>query len=311
VWPWASFAAPAAGTVRKAAFNLFVALGWQQGVSNATKLHFLAYYPVRTALPDLNSNLANTARAKAAEAIRSAFALQKDQDRKIRMPHSDACPPRYNIHTYRVDWESQTVRLSLVGGRQTIRFRVPDYGVLRVRSAEVMPCSFPRPGPRPRRRRLQRALNKAAIYALLTAFSVVFMIPAVWLILSSFKWNIFLFRQFFSSIPRELEEAATIDGAGRFRTFWNIILPNSKAVLAIVTVFTIQGFWTDLFNPVIYLNTPENFTLALGVTTLIGAQVTRFGPLMAASVLMTVPMILLYFMDQRYIEQGVVTSGIK
>jgi putative transposase len=110
-----------------AAFNLFVELGWREGVSNATKLHFLAYYSVRTALPDLNSNLTNTARAKAAEALRSAFTLRKDQHRKVSMPRSDACPPRYNIHTYRVDWESWTVRMSLVGGRQTIRFSVPEY----------------------------------------------------------------------------------------------------------------------------------------------------------------------------------------
>jgi putative transposase len=109
------------------AFNLFVKLGWANGVSNATKLHFLAYYHVRTALPHLNSNLTNTARAKAAEALRSAFTLRKDQDRKVSMPRSSSCSPRYNIHTYRLDWESQTVRMSLVGGRQTIRFRVPDY----------------------------------------------------------------------------------------------------------------------------------------------------------------------------------------
>jgi len=96
-----------------AAFNLFVERGSRESISNATKLHFLAYYPVRATLPGLNSNLANTARAKAAEALRSAFALRKDQERKVSMPRSDACPPRYNIHTYRVDWESQTVRLSL------------------------------------------------------------------------------------------------------------------------------------------------------------------------------------------------------
>ena len=102
-----------------------------------------------------------------------------------------------------------------------------------------------------------------------------------------------------------------LDGANRFTIFWRLVIPNSKAVFALVTVFTIQGFWTDIFNPVIYLNTRENFTLALGVTTLIGAQVTRFGPLMAASVLMTVPMILLYFFVQRYIQEGVVTTGIK
>jgi len=109
-----------------AAFNQFVRLGWSNGVSNATKLHFLAYYAVREILPELNSNLANTARAKAAEALRSAFALRK-QGQKVRMPRSDACPPRYNVHTYRVDWESQTVRMSLVGGRQTIRFSIPNY----------------------------------------------------------------------------------------------------------------------------------------------------------------------------------------
>src|SRR5437867_9813296 len=82
-----------------AAFNQFVKLGWSNGVSNATKLHFLAYYAVRDALPDLNSNLTNTARSKAAEALRSAFALRK-QARKVSMPQSDACPPRYNPHTY-------------------------------------------------------------------------------------------------------------------------------------------------------------------------------------------------------------------
>jgi len=110
-----------------AAFNLFVEQGWREGVSNATKLHFVAYYVVREALPELNSNLTNTARAKAAESLRSAFTLHKNQERKVSMPHSDACPPRYNVHTYRVDWERQIVRLSLVGGRQTIGFNVPKY----------------------------------------------------------------------------------------------------------------------------------------------------------------------------------------
>jgi predicted transposase len=109
------------------AFNLFVQMGWQANVSNATKLHYLAYYRVREAFPVLNSNLTNTARAKAAEALKSAFALRKDTQRTVSMPQSQACPPRYNLHTYRVDWESQSVRISLNGGRQTLRFRVPGY----------------------------------------------------------------------------------------------------------------------------------------------------------------------------------------
>jgi hypothetical protein len=76
----------------RAAFNRFVAIGWDAGVSNATKLHYLAYYPVRSELPTLNSNLINTARAKAAEAIKSAFALQKLQ-RTVSMPISPQQPP--------------------------------------------------------------------------------------------------------------------------------------------------------------------------------------------------------------------------
>lgn len=109
-----------------AAFNSFVAMGWEAGISNATKLHYLAYYPVRSEIPTLNSNLVNTARAKAAEAIKSSFAL-REAGRKGSMPRSDACPPRYNEHTYKMDWQSQTVRISLVTDRQTIRFDLPDY----------------------------------------------------------------------------------------------------------------------------------------------------------------------------------------
>ncbi|HEY3232385.1 MAG TPA: transposase [Roseiflexaceae bacterium] len=73
------------------------------------------------------SDLINQARVKAAEALRSAFTLRKDAKRTVRMPHSDACPPRYNVHTYRLDWESQTVRMSTTAGRQTIRFSVLAY----------------------------------------------------------------------------------------------------------------------------------------------------------------------------------------
>ena len=108
------------------AFNQSVRMGWQAGISNATKLHYLAYYPVKTGHPTLVSDLINQARVKAAETLRSAFALQQ-AGRKVTMPVSQACPPRYNVHTYRVDWESQTVRMSTTAGRQTIRFSIPDY----------------------------------------------------------------------------------------------------------------------------------------------------------------------------------------
>lgn len=108
------------------AFNQAVRLGWYEGICNATKLHYLVYYPVKTDHPTLVSDLINQARVKAAEALRSAFALRK-AGRKVSLPQSVACPPRYNIHTYRVDWESQRVRISTTAGRQTICFSVPDY----------------------------------------------------------------------------------------------------------------------------------------------------------------------------------------
>jgi IS605 OrfB family transposase len=109
-----------------AVFNAVCAYGWREHLSNGVKLHHATYYPLKADYPHLVSDLHVQARVKATEAVKSALALQKTS-RKVNKPHSDACPPRYNLHTYRMDWESRTVRLSLVGGRQTIRFRLPDY----------------------------------------------------------------------------------------------------------------------------------------------------------------------------------------
>jgi IS605 OrfB family transposase len=109
-----------------AVFNAVCALGWRERLSNGVKLHHATYYPLKADYPALVSDLHVQARVKATEAVKSALALL-DAGRKVSMPQSVACPPRYNLHTYRVDWESRTVRLSLVGGRQTIRFHIPDY----------------------------------------------------------------------------------------------------------------------------------------------------------------------------------------
>ena len=115
------------------AFNQAIRMGWEAKIANATKLHYLVYYPVKAAHPTLVSDLINQARVKAAEALKSAVVLQSKPGCRVSMPVSDSCSPRYNIHTYRVDWESQTVRMSLVGGRQTIRFTVPHYSAKYIR----------------------------------------------------------------------------------------------------------------------------------------------------------------------------------
>ena len=109
-----------------AAFNAVCRVGWEQKLTNGVALRHATYSPTQAAYPALVSDLLVQARVKATEAIKSAFALQK-VGRTVGMPQSDACPPRYNLHTYKVDWESQTVRMSTTGGRQTIRFDIPAY----------------------------------------------------------------------------------------------------------------------------------------------------------------------------------------
>jgi putative transposase len=109
-----------------AVFNAVCAHGWRLRLANGVKLHHATYYPLKADYPALVSDLHIQARVKATEALKSALALDKTAH-KVSLPRSSSCPLRYNRHTYRLDWESQTVRLSLVGGRQTIRFRIPNY----------------------------------------------------------------------------------------------------------------------------------------------------------------------------------------
>jgi multiple sugar transport system permease protein len=125
--------------------------------------------------------------------------------------------------------------------------------------------------------------------------------------------NIFLLRQFFMQIPRELDEAAIIDGAGHLTIWWRIYLPLARPALISVTLLTILGIWNDFLSPFIYLSDPNNFTLALGLNLFRNyfPQLARTDYIMAISTLMVLPMILMFLAAQRYIVQGFVTSGIK
>ena len=122
---------------------------------------------------------------------------------------------------------------------------------------------------------------------------------------------IFLMRQFFKGIPVELEEAAFIDGAGKLRTLIQIILPLSKPVIATVAVFATLQHYTDFMNPLIYLSTVDNWTLALGVAGLNAEESFRAGweLVFVAGTLMTIPMVLLFLFAQRYFVQGISTAG--
>jgi multiple sugar transport system permease protein len=124
-------------------------------------------------------------------------------------------------------------------------------------------------------------------------------------------WDIFLFRQFFMSLPLELDDAAKIDGAGPWQILWHVILPQSKPVIITVTIFSILYAWNDFFNPLIYLQSQKNWTISLGLQMFNAIYRNNDAFLLAASVVTLIPIVILFFVAQRYFIQGVVVSGIK
>src|SRR3712207_2912595 len=108
-------------------FNHVAAYGLQERIKNGVTLHHALYYPLKAQYPDLVSDLHIQARVKATEAVASALQLAKDPTRTVSQPRSWGCAPRYNQHTYKVDWQHQSVNLATVAGRQHIPFTVPDY----------------------------------------------------------------------------------------------------------------------------------------------------------------------------------------
>ncbi len=123
-------------------------------------------------------------------------------------------------------------------------------------------------------------------------------------------FNIFLLRQFFMTLPIELDEAARADGAGAFWIWWNIALPLSTPALATVTIFSVIFHWNDFLNPLIYINSPSLFTLALGLQQFQSQYNTQFTLLMAASMVMILPIMVLFFFTQRYFLQGIALTGL-
>lgn len=124
-------------------------------------------------------------------------------------------------------------------------------------------------------------------------------------------FNIFLLRQFFLSIPYELDESAYIDGATPFQVYWRIILPLSKPALAVVGVFTFLGVWNDYLGPLIYLNDSDKYTLAMGLASFQGTYTAQWGYLMAAAAVVLLPIVLLFAFAQKYFVEGIALTGLK
>ncbi len=134
-------------------------------------------------------------------------------------------------------------------------------------------------------------------------------IPSV---LGGGAYNIFLYRQFFLSLPQELNEAATIDGANSFQTFIHIMLPAVKPVSMCVGVMSLVFNWNDFYQPLIYLNSTKKFTVAIGLQFLNSSMgTTKIGQMMAVSLTMTIPVLVIFFICQKYFVQGIKMQGIK
>lgn len=123
--------------------------------------------------------------------------------------------------------------------------------------------------------------------------------------------NIFLMKQFFETIPKDLEQAALIDGCSYFRIFWQVFLPISKPALAAVAIYTFQGSWNEFLWPVIVTYTEDMYTLPLGMASLRTELLTDWPLLMAGTILISLPTLMIFIIFQRYFVQGVASSGLK
>lgn len=124
--------------------------------------------------------------------------------------------------------------------------------------------------------------------------------------------NIFMMRQFFLSFPKDVEEAASIDGLGRFQTFFRIVMPLAKPSIATQAIFVFMGFWNEFMKPMLYLTSPSKYTLTLGLQTFQSQNGgVRWDQTMAASVITIIPIVILYTIFNKYFLQGVRMDGEK
>lgn len=124
-------------------------------------------------------------------------------------------------------------------------------------------------------------------------------------------YGVFMLRQFFCTLPRDLEDAARIDGCSEFGIFWNVMLPLSKTALITLGIFTFTGQWDEFIWPLVILNDSDKYIVQLGLSTFFGEHHVDWGPLMAASTIVSIPSILIFMFGQRYIVKGIATTGIK
>jgi multiple sugar transport system permease protein/fructooligosaccharide transport system permease protein len=149
------------------------------------------------------------------------------------------------------------------------------------------------------------------LYIVVNNFGWINQYPALIVPFIASAFNIFLFRQFFMGFPKELEEAAQIDGATPFQTFMRIVVPNSKPVFATAAILTFVTHWSDFMWPLIVATDQSIQTVQIGIQYLFTDNNIQYGQIMAALTLTTIPVILIFIFFQRYYVQGITSSGVK
>ena len=124
-------------------------------------------------------------------------------------------------------------------------------------------------------------------------------------------YNIFLLRQFFLTIPRELDEAALVDGASRFRIYWNIDLPLAASAMIVVGLLDFMSTWNDFLPQMLYINTMDRYTVAVGLQNLLGKYSSKWNIVLTASVIVSLPCVIVFLCGQKHIIGGIAMTGIK
>lgn len=124
-------------------------------------------------------------------------------------------------------------------------------------------------------------------------------------------FGFFLLHQFFTTLPRELEEAAELDGCSSLRIFWHVVLPLSRPSLATLGIFTFVGAWNEFLGPLVFLDSVDKYTLPVGIALFQTSYYAEYGLTLAASVLCTLPVVAAFFLFQRHIIEGIASAGLK
>ncbi len=243
---------------------------------------------------------------------------------KTKVEAANTTPLMWPVHptfeNYRKVWSDPTINFLRASVNTLILSVVPTIGT--VLTASLVAFPFARLKFRGRDRLFVILLATMMLPGIVTLIpGYVLMAKLGWIdtfkpfIVGSFlgggAFNIFLIRQFMLSIPREMDEAAKIDGATNAVIFWRILLPNCAPVLATIAVFTFIGGFRDFLGPLMMLNSPEMQPLEVALKSLQGSHSTEFNLLMAGSMITTIPLLVIFVFCQRYFMRGITLTGGK